>query len=57
MTDIKAMLVREAKWQRSRSRLSWSEKLRQAEEAMDGIRALRRGRKGFEPRDATPGGR
>ena len=31
MVDVKAMFERQARWQRSRATLSWTEKLRMAE--------------------------
>jgi hypothetical protein len=31
MDDVKALFERQARWQRSRARLSWTEKLRMAE--------------------------
>ena len=31
MNDVKALFERQARWQRSRTRLSWTEKLRMAE--------------------------
>ena len=31
MDDVKALFKRQARWQRSRARLSWTEKLRMAE--------------------------
>ena len=42
MTDIRHLLERQADWQRTRSRLSWSEKIRMAEAMRESLRQFRR---------------
>lgn len=46
MIDIRELLERQARWQQSRARLSWSEKLRLAETLRDAARAMGRERRG-----------
>lgn len=44
MTDIAALLERQARWQKSRAKLSWPEKIRIAERLRDDIEKLRTNR-------------
>lgn len=44
MNDVRALLERQAAWQKTRARLSWSEKIRQAEVLRDALLNLRRTR-------------
>ena len=45
MTEIDELLKRQARWQESRAKLSWAEKLRLAETLRDAALALSRGRR------------
>lgn len=42
MNDARPLLERQAAWQKTRARLSWSEKIRQAEVLRDALLNLRR---------------
>lgn len=42
MSEIQAMLQRQAQWQRERARQSWADKIRQAERLRASILELRR---------------
>ena len=46
MNDARALLERQAAWQKTRARLSWSEKIRQAEVLRAALLNLRRTRPG-----------
>ena len=46
MNDVCSLLERQAAWQKTRARLSWSEKIRQAEVLRDAFLNLRRTRPG-----------
>lgn len=46
MTDVKELLKRQARWQKSRQQLTWPEKIRMAEQVRDSVVALRRGSTG-----------
>ncbi|MFH1970417.1 MAG: hypothetical protein ABIJ53_08895 [Verrucomicrobiota bacterium] len=46
MNDARALLERQAAWQKTRARLTWSEKIRQAEVLRDALLNLRRTRPG-----------
>ncbi len=52
MFDVKAMLQRQAEWQRTRASRTWAEKIRDAERMRDGVKALR---KCFSPAGRTAG--
>ena len=41
MNDVNTMFKRHADWQRARARLSWPEKIRQAEAMRNAVRLLR----------------
>jgi len=41
MNDVRQLLERQAAWQKTRARLSWSEKIRQAEVLRDALLTLR----------------
>ena len=45
MTEIEQLLERQARWQESRAKLSWAEKLRLAETLREAALALGRGRR------------
>ena len=45
MTEIEQLLERQARWQASRAKLSWAEKLRLAETLREAAMALGRGRR------------
>jgi hypothetical protein len=45
MSEIQALLERQARWQKTRQALSWPEKVRMAERVLDSVRQLRRPRK------------
>ncbi len=42
MNEIKALLERQARWQKTRQTLSWPEKIRMAEKVRESVRQLRR---------------
>jgi hypothetical protein len=42
MSEIQALLERQARWQRSRKALSWPEKIRMAERVRESVQQLRR---------------
>jgi len=44
MFDVKTMLERQARWQQSRAKLSWTEKLRMAEILREAALAMRSSR-------------
>jgi hypothetical protein len=44
MFDVKTMLERQARWQKSRAKLSWTEKLRMAEILREAALAMRSSR-------------
>lgn len=44
MNDARALLERQAAWQKTRARLSWGEKIRQAEVLRAALLSLRRTR-------------
>ena len=46
MNDARALLERQAAWQKTRVHLSWSDKIRQAEVLRDALLNLRRTRPG-----------
>ena len=46
MNDARTLLERQAAWQKTRARLSWSEKIRQVEVLRDALLNLRRTRPG-----------
>jgi hypothetical protein len=48
MDDVKALFERQARWQRSRARLSWTEKLRMAEILRETALAMGSGQKKSE---------
>lgn len=54
MNDARALLERQAAWQKTRVRLSWSEKIRQAEILRDALLNLRRTRSGQLKNSDTP---
>lgn len=54
MDDITDLLQRQERWQRSRARLSWSEKLRLAEMLRDAALAMRPARDEFRGEDDRP---
>ena len=41
MTDLKEMLDRQARWQKSRALLTWPEKMRMVEAVRESVQALR----------------
>ncbi len=45
MDDVKALFERQTRWQRSRARLSWTEKLRMAEILREAALAMRSSQK------------
>jgi hypothetical protein len=44
MTDVAALLARQARWQKSRASLPWPEKVRIAEQLREDVAAMRRTR-------------
>ena len=46
MSDVKELLERQARWQRTRQALSWPEKVRLAEQVRESVRQLRRSTEG-----------
>ena len=52
MTEIEQLLERQARWQESRAKLSWAEKVRLAEILREAAIALSRGRR--KPRQPPP---
>ena len=44
MTDLAALLARQARWQKSHASLPWPEKVRIAEQMRDDVAAMRRTR-------------
>ena len=42
MSEIQALLERQARWQKTRRALSWPEKIRMAERVRESVRQLRR---------------
>jgi len=49
MSEIQALLERQARWQKTRRALSWPEKIRMAEKVRESARQMRR------PEKAKPG--
>jgi hypothetical protein len=47
--DIKPLLERQSRWQRSRQALTWPEKVRLAEEVRESVRQLRQSARVVEP--------
>ena len=45
MSEIQALLERQARWQKTRRALSWPEKIRMAERVRESARQLRKPRK------------
>jgi hypothetical protein len=45
MSEIQALLERQARWQKTRRALSWPEKVRMEERVLESVRQLRRPRK------------
>jgi hypothetical protein len=45
MSEIQALLERQARWQKTRRALSWPEKVRMAERVLESVRQLRGPRK------------
>jgi len=56
MSDIRPLLERQARWQKTRQALSWPEKIQMAERIRESARQLRAAKKA-EPREPSPGGR
>jgi hypothetical protein len=53
MSEIQALLERQARWQKTREALSWPEKIRMAEEVRESILQMRRPQKA-EPDNPEP---
>ena len=51
MDDVRAMLDRQAAWQRSRAQLPWEEKLRMALVMRDAVKMMQRTRESGGARD------
>ena len=54
MSEIQALLERQARWQKSRQALSWPEKIRMAEMIRESARQLRAAQKA-QPQKSFPG--
>jgi hypothetical protein len=50
MSEIQALLERQARWQKSRQALSWPEKIRMAESIRESARLLRAAQKAEQKR-------
>ncbi len=46
MSDVRALLEKQARWQKERQALSWPEKIRMAEKIRESVLALRQSRQG-----------
>ena len=57
MSEIQALLERQARWQKTRRALSWPEKIRMAERVRESVRQLRRSQKAEpdNPEQTQPG--
>jgi hypothetical protein len=53
--EVKAMLERQAAWQRARASLPWAEKLRMSAAMRESLLALRKAPRLDEPKGRTPG--